>query len=153
VTCTTARWTSARRCAGLRADGLALHPYQFTTPPNRPFAGPDDAPFGSLGHMTRALDRLAHRRALTTPAGRRLNLYLTEFGYLTKGHRALPAKRRATWLARAYRIARANPRVKEFLQYQLVDGPASHPWHSAVMTRRGVPEAPYRALARVARTR
>jgi hypothetical protein len=151
VTCTTPRWTAARRCAGLRADGLALHPYQFTTPPDRPFGGPDDAPFGSLRHMTRALDRLAHRRALTTPAGRRLNLYLTEFGYLTKGSRAQPASRRAAWLSRAYRIARANPRVKEFLQYQLVDGPARHPWHSAVMTRRGVPEAPFRALARAVR--
>jgi hypothetical protein len=153
VTCTTSRWTSARRCPGLRADGLALHPYQFTTAPDRPFAGRDDAPFGSLGHMTRALDRLAHRRALTTPAGRRLNLYLTEFAYLTKGSRALPARRRAAWLARAYRIARRNPRVKEFLQYQLVDGPPGRPWHSAVMTRRVVPEAPYRALARLARRR
>ena len=151
VTCTTARWTSAKHCTGLRADGLALHPYQFTTAPNVPFGGPDDAPFGSLGNMTRALDRLAHRHALTTPTGHHLNLYLTEFGYLTKGSRALSASRRAAWLTQAYTLARRNPRVKELLQYQLVDGPARNPWHSGVMTRRGVPQAPFRALARLAR--
>ena len=91
------------------------------------------------------------RRALTTPTGRHLSLYLTEFGYLTKGSRALSSRRRADWLTQAYRIARRNPRVKELLQYQLVDGPAHKPWHSGVMTRRGVPQAPYKALARLAR--
>jgi hypothetical protein len=115
-----------------------------------PFGGPDDAPFGSLRNMTRALDRLANRHALTTPTGRHLSLYLTEFGYLTKGSRALSASRRATWLTQAYTLARRNPRVKELLQYQLVDGPARNPWHSGVMTRRGVPQAPFKALARLA---
>jgi hypothetical protein len=153
VTCSTDRYTAARRCKGLRADGLALHPYQFTVAPNLRFGGPDDAPFGSLGNMTRALDKLGRRRALTTPTGRHLSVYLTEFGYLTKGSRALSASRRAAWLTQAYRIARRNPRVKELLQYQLVDGPARNPWHSAVMTRRGVPQAPFKALARLARKR
>ena len=151
VTCTTDRWTSAKHCKGLRADGLALHPYQFTTAPNVPFGGPDDAPFGSLRNMTRALDRLANRHALTTPTGRHLSLYLTEFGYLTKGSRALSSRRRAAWLTEAYTLARRNPRVKELLQYQLVDGPSHAPWHSGVMTRRGVPQAPFKALARLAR--
>jgi hypothetical protein len=151
VTCSTVRYTAARRCPGLRADGLALHPYQFTVAPNRPFGGPDDAPFGSLRNMTRALDKLARRRALTTPAGRHLSLYLTEFGYLTRGSRALPSRLRAAWLTQAYQIARRNPRVKELLQYQLVDGPARNAWHSGVMTSRGVPQAPFKALARLAR--
>jgi hypothetical protein len=151
VTCTTARWTSAKRCPGLRADGLALHPYQFTTAPGVPFGGPDDAPFGSMRNMTRALDRLAHRHALTTPTGHHLNLYLTEFGYLTKGYRAMPVRTRAAWLTQAYKIAKRNPRIKEFLQYQLVDGPAKNPWHSAGMSRKLVPDAAFRALARVAR--
>ena len=101
--------------------------------------------------MTRALDRLAHRRALRTPAGHHVNLYLTEFGYLTKGRRALSSRLRAAWLTAAYKLARRNPRVKELLQYQLVDGPSHAPWHSGVMTRRGVPQAPFKALARLAR--
>jgi hypothetical protein len=151
VTCSAADYTAAKRCAGLRADGLALHPYQFTVAPSLPFGGPDDAPIGSLRNMTRALNKLARRHALTTPTGNHLSLYLTEFGYLTKGSRAQPAARRAAWLTAAYRIARRNPRVKELLQYQLVDGPPRALWHSALMTRRGVPQAPFRALARLAR--
>jgi hypothetical protein len=150
VTCSTVRYTAARHCKGLRADGLALHPYQFTLAPSLRFGGPDDAPIGSLRNMTSALNKLARRHALTTPTGNHLSLYLTEFGYLTKGSRAQPARRRAAWLAEAYRIARRNPRVKEFLQYQLVDGPAHELWHSAVMTRRGVPQAPFKALAKLA---
>jgi hypothetical protein len=101
--------------------------------------------------MTRALNRLANSHSLMTPTGHHLSLYLTEFGYLTKGRRALSAKRRAAWLTEAYKIARRNPRVKELLQYQLVDGPSRAIWHSGVMSRRGVPEAPFRALAKVAR--
>jgi hypothetical protein len=101
--------------------------------------------------MTRALNKLARRHALTTPTGNHLSLYLTEFGYLTRGSRAQSAARRAAWLAQAYQIARRNPRVKEFLQYQLFDGPAGEIWHSAVMSHSGVPQAPYKALAKVAR--
>jgi hypothetical protein len=153
LTCRTPRYTPATRCAPLRADGYAAHAYQFTVAPDRPFAGRDDAPFGSLRHLTSALDLLARRRALLTPTGHHLNVYLTEFGYLTKGSRALPARTRAAWLTRAYHIARRNPRVKQFLQYQLVDGPARNPWHSAVMSRRLVPDAAFKALAKVARRR
>jgi hypothetical protein len=113
--------------------------------------GPDDAPFGSIDHLTSALTLLARRHALSTPSGQPLNVYVTEFGYLTRGHRAQPAKTRAAWLTQAYNIARRNPRIKEFLQYQLADGPSKNPWHSAVMSRKLVPDAAFRALARAAR--
>jgi hypothetical protein len=133
----------------LKADGLALHPYQFTRAPGVSAGGPDDATISSLGRVTQLLDKLARRHALTTPRGRHLNLYLTEFGYLTKGARAQTPRVRAAWLADAYRIARRNPRVKQLLQFQLVDGPATQRWHSAVLTRRGAPLPTYRALLRV----
>jgi hypothetical protein len=151
VTCSTVRYTAARHCTGLRADGLALHPYQFTLAPSLRFGGPDDAPIGSLRNMTSALNKLARRHALTTPTGNHLSLYLTEFGYLSRGSRALSSRRRAAWLTQAYKIARRNPRVKELLQYQLFDGPSTHAWHTGVMSRRGVPQAPFKALARLAR--
>src|SRR4051812_9378498 len=151
VTCRTPRYTAAKHCAPLRADGYAEHAYQFTVAPNRPYAGPDDAPFGSLGRLTSALTLLAHRHALTTPSGHPLNVYLTEFGYLTKGYRAMPARTRAAWLTQAYKIAKRNPRIKEFLQYQLVDGPSKNLWHSAVMSRKLQPDAAFKALARIAR--
>jgi hypothetical protein len=153
VTCRTPRYTAAKHCAPLRADGYAAHTYQFTTAPNRPFMGPDDAPFGSLNHLTGALTLLAHRHALTTPSGHPLNVYITEFGYLSRGHRALPVRTRAAWLTQAYKIAKRNPRIKEFLQYQLADGPSINPWHSAVMSRKLRPDAAFKALARIARHR
>src|SRR5439155_1501875 len=96
--------------------------------------------------LTHALDALARRHALTTPRGRPLDLYLTEFGYLTVGSRAQKPSVRAAWLASAIRIARRNPRVRELLQYQLVDPPAGALWHSALLNRHGRPQATYAAL-------
>src|SRR4051794_13350812 len=150
LTCSKPTYRAARHCAPLRADGFALHPYQFTAAPRYVYGGRDDVSIGSLGRLTSALDKLAHRHALTTPTGQRLNLYLTEFGYLTKGSRAKSARTRAAWLAESYKIARRNPRVKQLLQFQLVDGPAHTPWHSAVLTRRGAPQPAYTALKRLA---
>src|SRR4051794_18873611 len=150
LTCSKANYRAARHCAPLRADGFALHPYQFTAAPGRVYGGRDDVSIGSLRRLTSALDKLTHRHALSTPSGHRLNLYLTEFGYLTKGSRAQSARTRAAWLAQSYEIARRNPRVKQLLQFQLVDGPAHTPWHSAVLTRRGAPQPAYTALKRLA---
>ena len=65
-----------------------------------------------------------------------MDLYLTEFGYLTAGNRAQKPKVRAAWLASAFQIARRNPRVKQLLQYQLVDPPEDELWHSAILRPR-----------------
>jgi hypothetical protein len=135
----------------LKADGFAIHPYQLTSAPTSKWARPDDVTIGTLDRLTRALNTLAHRRKLTRPNGRHLNLYLTEFGYLSRGSRAQSARTRARWLASAYKIARRNPRVKQLLQYQLVDKPKHIAWHSAVMSRGGKPFPAYTALRRLAR--
>ncbi len=138
-------------CAPLKADGFAIHPYQLTRSPRRVEGGPDDVTIGSLRRLTKALDRLARRRALTTESGRRLDLYLTEFGYLTAGRRAQKPATRAAWLSAAFALARRNPRVRQLLQYQLIDPPAAERWHSAILTRRGLPQPAFSALARAAR--
>ena len=53
-----------RKCAPLKADGLALHPYQLTKAPHgRSSGGPDDAPISQLSRLTKALDQLAKRRS------------------------------------------------------------------------------------------
>ena len=87
VTCSKANYKAARKCAPLKADGLALHPYQLTKSPPITSGGPDDAPISQLSRITKALDKLAKRRALATPNKRGLDLYLTEFGYLSAGGR------------------------------------------------------------------
>ena len=96
-------------------------------------------PIGALSRLTTALDKLAKRNALVTPNKRKMELYLTEFGYLTQGKRAQKPKVRAQWLHDAFNVARRNPRVRQLLQYQLVDPPSDEIWHSAILDRNGRP--------------
>jgi hypothetical protein len=132
----------------LKADGFALHPYQLTSAPTLvPRGKPDDVTIGTLPRLTKALDQLYKSRLLRTTTGKKLNLYLTEFGYLTQGTRAQPPKRAAQWLKAAISLARKNPRVKELLQYQLIDPASTAIWHSALMNRHGDPRPAYEALA------
>jgi hypothetical protein len=133
----------------MKADGFAMHPYQLTSAPNTVAKGkPDDVSIGTLPRLTTALDALYKAHKLQTPSGRKLDLYLTEFGYLTVGSRRQPQSRIANWLVAAIEVARKNKRVKQLLQYQLIDPPKTALWHSALMTRKGTPQKAYRALVR-----
>ncbi len=132
----------------MKADGFALHPYQLTSAPSRIAGKADDVSIGTLPRLTSALDALYKARKLTTSSGRKLNLYLTEFGYLTAGSRRQPQSRIANWLVAAIEVARRNTRVKQLLQYQLIDPPKTALWHSALLTRKGSPQPAYKALVR-----
>jgi hypothetical protein len=149
LTCSKATYKAAKPCAGLKADGFAIHPYQFTSAPTIAAGKPDDTPIGGLSRLTAALDKLAKRKALRTPSGAKMGLYLTEFGYLTVGRRAQKPKVRAAWLRSAFQVARRNPRVKQLLQYQLVDPPEEELWHSAILDRDGRRLPTYAGLAKV----
>jgi hypothetical protein len=138
---------SCRR--GLKADGYAHHPYEFTHSPRYRYPGGSNVTIGTLGRLTHALDRLARNGALRTSRGRRLNVYLTEFGYFAHGKRRISARRRATYLRQAYRIARRNPRVKQLLQYLLVSPPkALGNFDTALLSRNGHLTPAYHALRR-----
>jgi hypothetical protein len=133
----------------MKADGFAMHPYQLTTAPNKVDARkPDDVSIGTLPRLTTALDALYKSHKLRTSKGRKLDLYLTEFGYLTAGSRKQSQARIANWLVAAIDVARKNKRVKELLQYQLIDPPKAALWHSALLTRKGTPQKAYNALVR-----
>ena len=148
MTCSKVNYRAAKKCAPLKADGFAIHPYQFKRAPQVIDGRADDVPIGALSRLTRALDRLAARNALRTPDNRKMELYLTEFGYLTQGARAQKPSVRAKWLHDAFHIARRHPRVRQLLQYQLVDPPRHELWHSAILDRKGRPQATYAGLAR-----
>ena len=148
VTCSNAAYKARKKCAPLKADGFAIHPYQFAHAPQVAPNKADDVPIGALSRLTSALDKLAKRKALVTPNKRKMELYLTEFGYLTQGKRAQKPKVRAKWLHDAFHVARRNPRVRQLLQYQLVDPPSHEIWHSAILDRNGRPMATYAGLAR-----
>ncbi|MBE2316172.1 cellulase family glycosylhydrolase [Solirubrobacter sp. CPCC 204708] len=141
---------AAPRNARLKADGLAHHPYQFTVAPTRKTGGPEDAPISQLPRLIRTLDQLAKIKGLSTPKGKGLDLYLTEFGYLSAGNRAISQSARATWLRSAYTVVRSNRRVKQMLQYQLVDGTPDQLWHTAIIDNHGRPMGAYAGLAKAA---
>jgi hypothetical protein len=152
MTCVNARYRPVRRCPRILADGFAMHPYNFARKPSqaRP-RNADVVEIGSLSRLTSALDRLRARNRLRTPGNRRMSVYITEFGYFTKGPLRVTPKRQATWLREAWNIARRNPRVVQFLQYQLIDPwPKRVTWRTAVMDRNGKPRPAYHALRKLA---
>jgi hypothetical protein len=148
VTCRTAIYAPARPCAPLRADGYAHHPYAFADPPQAPYPGSDNVTIGTLGRLTTALDKLARGRALTTPSGKPLDVYLTEFGYFAQGSLAQPPAKRARWLEAAFDIAERNDRVKQMLQYMLVSPPGGVRFDTSILGTDGTPTPAFRGLAR-----
>lgn len=151
VTCTSERYRPARRCPGLRADGFAHHPYALASPPRAQAVGDDNVTLGSLDRLTRALDRLAATRALRSPSGRRLDLYLTEYGYFARGPRRIAERRRAAYLRQGFQIAQRNRRVRQMLQYQMAAPPRKEQWDTSLLTSRGRPKGAFNALRSWAR--
>jgi hypothetical protein len=139
VTCSRKDYKAARRCGGLKADGFAIHPYNFARrPKDAKNPNLDIVEMGSLSRLTRALDKLRRRGALRTPGNRPMPLYLTEFGYHTTGPLARKSSVHASWMREAWYIAERNPRVKQLLQYMLIDPwDRRVTWRSAVLNRDG----------------
>ena len=152
VTCRTAIYARAQRCAPLHADGYAHHPYEFANPPQAPYPGADNVTVGTLGRLTSALDHLAQAHALTTSQGKPLDVYLTEFGYFASGPVAMPPPKRADYLKTAFDIAARNPRVREMLQYILIAPPAGVRFNTSLISLDGKPTPPFLALANWARS-
>jgi hypothetical protein len=123
VACVNARYKRIGGCKPLKADGYAHHPYEFLHKPSYHYPGNDNAPIGSLSRLRVALNKLARAHALSTPRGRPLDIYLTEFGYFVSGKREVPATKRAKWLPQAFTIAERQPRVREMVQYNVVAPP------------------------------
>jgi hypothetical protein len=130
----------------LRADGLAHHPYTIKAPPERRSHGRNDVGMGSLGRMTKLLNQLNRQRRLRGPRGRPLDLYLTEFGYFASGPRALPPAQAADYLRRGFEMAHRNPRVKQMLQYMLMQPAAGTPWDTGIIRPDGTPSPMFDVL-------
>jgi hypothetical protein len=104
----------------LLADGFAHHPYDFGHKPTYRFPGGDNVTLATLSRLTNALNRLAKNGLLRTPQGGTLDVYLTEYGFMQSGRHAIPDARRASYLKQAYNMARRNSRVRQMLQFLLV---------------------------------
>ena len=148
VTCVNRSYRQVnKRCGRFEADGFAHHPYEYRNPPNKRFPGRDNVTMSGLPKLTKALDRLARRRIMRTPDGRALDLYLTEFGYFSRGKYKLPDKTRAKYLVKAFDMAQRNPRVKEMLQYLLVQPARVHAFFdTSIVSRKGKLSRTFRKL-------
>ena len=126
VTCVDGSYHKVGGCKGprtLRADGYAHHPYEFKHAPNFKYPGQDNATIGTIKNLTRALDKLKKAGVLKPARGSHMPLYFTEYGYFASGKRRIPEAKHAAWLKQAFAIAQKNGRVKEMLQYLLVQPP------------------------------
>jgi hypothetical protein len=139
------------RCAPLRADGLAHHPYEYQGPPERTYPGADNVTIGTLGRLNSTLSELGRLRALATPKKRAVPIFITEFGYFGQGRNSHPDVRRASYLRRSYQIAQRNPMVRQMTQYLLVRPPRRYTgsyFDMSIVLPNGEPLAPYKELSR-----
>ena len=137
----------------LTADGYAHHPYDFRHKINYNYPGKDNATLKTLGNLTGALNKLAASGRLTTPAGKPLDLYLTEWGYMGPGTKyAVGEGTRSKYLPQGFQMALDNPRVKEMLQYLLISpGKRYRFFDMSLVKRTGAQGAAFKALAKWAK--
>jgi hypothetical protein len=148
VTCAKANYKRAKRCATLKADGYAHHPYDFTHKPTYKYPGKDNVTIGALGRLTTALAKLRGANLLRTPSGGVPGVYLTEYGYLRSGKRKMPEAKRAKYLVQAFSIAQGNPYVREMLHFLLVQPTKRFLFFdTSLATRSGKPGAAFKSLS------
>jgi hypothetical protein len=148
VTCANARYKRARKCATLKTDGFAHHPYDFDHKPTYRYPGADNVTLGTLSRLTNALKKLKSAKLLMTPTGGVPFVYLTEYGYFASGKRKLSPSKQGSYLVKAFTIAQKNRRVKQMLQYLLVKPSSKYRFFdTSVATTRGKPTAAFKKLA------
>lgn len=140
--CLNAKGTK-KSCAGMRAEGVAVHPYYLgkspkSSPPNR-----DDLSMAALPRLTSFLQKAEKTKALRQGNGKsNIPVYLTEFGYITNNtSRGVTVAQQATYTQQAVALATKNKRVKQLLMYQLID--ADNPdvsWQSGLLYGNGQPK-------------
>jgi hypothetical protein len=117
VTCAKSNYKRAHKCATLKADGFAHHPYDFKHKPTYKYPGKDNVTMRTLSRLTSALSKLRKSKLLTTPTGGVPQLYLTEYGFFSSGKYRLSRSRQGSYLVQGFKMAQKNPHVKQTLQY------------------------------------
>jgi hypothetical protein len=117
--CLSRSYKRSSGCKALRIDGFAHHAYSRRGNPTFVSRDKDEVSIGTIGRLTNAIDKASKARAFTGGRG----VYLTEFGVQSKPDRfaGVSFQRQAELLAISERIAYANPRVKAFSQYLMLD--------------------------------
>jgi hypothetical protein len=115
-----ARQFPAQHPVLFRATGIGHHPYSLVTPPGLRSPNPDDVGFADLGRLRTSL-RTIFSRYRVRRAG--LPIYLTEFGYQSRPPDpfGFPPALQAAYLNQSEFQAYANPQVRSYSQFLLVD--------------------------------
>lgn len=118
-----------KKCPQLTATGFAMHVYDFARPPTKRYPQAGAVTIANLGSLTSALDKLQRAGRLKPTRGKRMSLYLTEYGYfasrVSKRAKVFKEKTRAKYYLKAFQIAQKNKRVKQMLQFLLVSYPGA----------------------------
>lgn len=105
-----------------QATGFAHHPYSFFLPPTATMSDPNFVPLSDLSRLERTLDEAFRAYGQS----RRLDLYLTEYGYETNPpnpFRGVSPATQARYLNLAQYLAWRDPRVRALSQFLLYDSP------------------------------
>ena len=129
LTCVDRRWRpiTTGSCAGyttLPGDGWSHHPYSLRTVPEKQPINHDKLPVASTPRLLRALRRLVRMGRLAPGDDQ---VWMTEYGYETSPpdpQAPFSPEQQAGMLARAERLATADPAVRSWPQFLLRDRPA-----------------------------
>jgi len=129
LTCVDRRWRpiTTGSCAGyttLPGDGWSHHPYSLRTVPEKQPINHDKLPVASTPRLLAALRRLVGMGRLA-PGDEQV--WMTEYGYETSPPDPMAPftpEQQAGMLARAERLATADPAVRSWPQFLLRDRPA-----------------------------
>jgi hypothetical protein len=142
----TSSWKAkgSSKTYAVKADGVALHTYDFKADPRKKRADRDDWTQANLGYAKSDLRKAARAKRLPSKAAS--SIYLTEFAYKTTGSDKIPSGRAARYLKSAWKIAEQQ-KAKSFVWYQLRDPRSSDQlWESGLQTRSGGSRSTWRAF-------
>jgi hypothetical protein len=148
VTCAKSNYRRSSKCATLKTDGYAHHPYDFAHKPTYRYPGKDNVTVSTLGRLTGALTKLRRSKLLTTPTGGTPFIYLTEYGFFGSGKYKLSRSKQGSYLVTGFKIAQKNSRVKQMLQYLLAQpGGNFKNFDTSITSRTGKPTTAFKKLA------
>lgn len=139
-------WTArgSRKAYTVKADGVALHTYDFKADPRKKRKDRDDWTMGNLAFAKSDLRKAARTKRISSSAVKAI--YLTEFAYKTKGSDKISTSKASTYLKRAWTIAEKQ-KVRAFLWYQLRDPQSTgESWQSGLKTREGATRSTWTAF-------
>jgi hypothetical protein len=132
----------ALQIGGVKADGFAVHPYQYQIAPSQKKPGD----FLQFGHMGELKTWLNSTHLIQTPGGNPVGIYITEFGWFVDGQpRSITEKLRAEWCAESIKIAERLG-IKQYLYYTMMHSPPSASWNTGIVQTDGTRDSTYLAL-------